>query len=113
MGLCQKTCRYFLFLLLPFVAARGAVGDGDASADLILFNGKIWTVDTSQPVAQAVAVRGAKIVKVGADAEVLALKNSATELIDLHGRLVLPGFNDAHTHFENAVGWFFQVMVMA
>ncbi len=96
------------FFLTTVVGARAA-----EPADLILFNGKIWTVDARQPVAQAVAVSSTKIVKVGGDADVLALKGAATELIDLHGRLVVPGFNDAHTHFENAVGWFFQVMVMA
>ena len=80
---------------------------------MILYNGKVWTVEASQPVAQALAVRGAKIIKVGITSDVLALQSATTELIDLQGKLVLPGFNDAHTHFENAVDWFFQVMVMA
>ncbi len=83
------------------------------AATLILHNGHVWTVDDGYPEAQAVAVRGAKIVKVGTDTEVLALRGKATRVIDLRGRLVLPGFNDAHTHFENAVNWFFQVMIMA
>ncbi len=86
---------------------------GAEAATLILHNGRVWTVDASHPEAQAVAVRGETIVKVGGNAEVLALRGDGTKVIDLNGRLVLPGFNDAHTHFENAVNWFFQVMVMA
>lgn len=83
-----------------------------APADLILHNGKVWTVEAKQPVAQAVAVAGGKIVKVGNDAEVLALRGADTRTIDLKGRLVLPGFNDAHTHFENATDWYFQVRLI-
>ena len=82
------------------------------TATLILHNGHVWTVDDEHPEAQAIAVRGETIVKVGSNAEVLACQGPLTRVVDLHGRLVLPGFNDAHTHFENAVNWFFQVMVM-
>ncbi|MDB6167448.1 MAG: amidohydrolase [Verrucomicrobia bacterium] len=109
-GVC---CAGFAFLLASIRLPAGEVRNEAGPASLILCNGKIWTVDRNRPVAQAVALRGSKILKVGGDAEILALKGSGTEVIDLHGRLVLPGFNDAHTHFENAVGWFFQVMVMA
>ena len=81
-------------------------------ADLILHNAKVYTVEARQPLAQAVAVRAGRIVKVGGNAEVLALKGPATKAMDLGGRLVLPGFNDAHTHFENAVEWYFQVRLI-
>ena len=54
----------------------------------------------------------ASIVKVGSDNEVMALRGSATRVVDLHGRLVLPGFNDGHTHFENAAQWFFEVRLI-
>ncbi|MGH9843223.1 MAG: amidohydrolase, partial [Blastocatellia bacterium] len=60
----------------------------------------------------AVAVRGSRIIKVGTDAEVLRLKGGSTKVIDLQGKLVLPGFNDAHTHFENATGWFFEARLV-
>jgi predicted amidohydrolase YtcJ len=83
-----------------------------APADLILHNGKVWTVEKTQPIAQAVAVSGDKIVKVGSDKDVLALRGPQTRVIDLNGRLLLPGFNDAHTHFENAVDWYFQVRLI-
>ena len=99
--------------LLLSAAFAQAADPQPAAADLILHHGKVWTVDEHQPVAEAVAVRGERIVKVGRDAEVLALRGPGTRVIDLQNRLVLPGFTDAHTHFENAVDWFFQVMVMA
>ena len=83
-----------------------------ASADLVLYDGKVWTLEAKQSVAQAVAVAGDKIVKVGSDADVLALRGPNTRAIDLKGRLVLPGFNDAHTHFENATDWYFQVRLI-
>ena len=94
------------------ILSLGALCAAPVPADLILHNGKVWTVDQARPVAQAVAVRGSEIVKIGSDAAVLALKGNHTRVIDLKGRLVLPGFDDAHTHFENAVQWFFEALAM-
>ncbi len=82
-----------------------------APADLILFNANVWTVDKENPVAQAVAVRGSHIARVGTDASVLELKGPGTRLVDLGGAMVVPGFIDAHTHFENAVKAFFTARV--
>lgn len=77
--------------------------------DLILHHGRVWTVDESRPEAEAVAVRGDRIVAVGSNDELLATAGPATQRIDLDGKLVLPGFIDAHTHFENATDWLFQI----
>ncbi len=107
------TLRTVLGLCVSALAVHAQSALSELPADLILHHGKVWTVDNRQPVAEAVAVRGDRIVRVGSAAEVLALRGAATQVIDLQGKLVLPGFNDAHTHFENAVNWFFQVMVMA
>ena len=96
-----------LALLLPV----RALAQTQPPADLIFHGGKVWTVDESRPVAQAVAVRGNRIVRVGSNREVLALRGPATEVVDLRGRLLLPGFNDGHTHFENAADWFYEVMI--
>jgi len=74
-----------------------------------LYGATVWTADPHQPLASAVAVAGDRIAKVGSDAEVLSLITPDTTLVDLAGRMVCPGFNDAHTHFENAVDWYFQV----
>ena len=70
-------------------------------ADMVLLNGKIFTVDAAQPWAQAVAIRDGKFVAVGKDEEIRKLVGNGTEVIDLQGRLALPGFNDAHLHFTN------------
>jgi predicted amidohydrolase YtcJ len=65
---------------------------------LLLYNGKIFTADENYSMAESVAVDGEKIVAVGTSKDLKA-KYSATKEIDLQGRLVTPGFNDAHAHF--------------
>jgi predicted amidohydrolase YtcJ len=67
-------------------------------ADLVLVNGKIATVDNNFRIAQAVAVKGDRIVAVGTDKEIKKHVDVRTEVIDLKGRTVLPGINDAHIH---------------
>lgn len=74
---------------------------GDDSMDLILLNGKIVTMDKDIPQAQAVAVKEGLIVKVGSNYDVLALQDNTTKVIDLDGKLLLPGFNDSHMHLLN------------
>ena len=66
--------------------------------DLILHHGKIATVNKDFAIAQAIAIRGERIVKVGTNEVVLATKGDATRLVDLGGKLVLPGLIDSHTH---------------
>lgn len=68
-------------------------------ADLILTNGKIWTVNNAQPQAEAIACIGSRIVAVGSASEIQKWTGPSTQTIDLGGKLVLPGFNDAHVHF--------------
>jgi len=68
-------------------------------ADLILYNGKVNTLAPSRPVAEAVACRSGRIVAVGSDNRLRSLAGPATEGIDLNGRILLPGFTDAHIHF--------------
>ena len=81
-------------------------------ADLILYHGKVWTGNGTATTIQSIATQGSEIIGVGPDQAVLPLRGPKTRFIDLHERLVVPGFNDAHTHFENAVEWFFQALVM-
>ena len=66
-------------------------------AAMLLTNGKIWTGDAKRPFAQAVAIEGNRIVAVGTTAEIVA--RPGDRVIDLHGRLAVPGFIDNHTHF--------------
>ena len=67
--------------------------------DRIFLNGKIWTEDDARPQAQAFAISGEKILAVGSDQEIKSLAAPDTAIIDLHGRLVVPGFIDSHIHF--------------
>jgi predicted amidohydrolase YtcJ len=68
-------------------------------ADTIVLHGRVYTENAKQPWAQAVAIRGAKIVAVGGDAEIEKMRAVGTKVIDAAGRLVLPGFVDSHIHF--------------
>jgi hypothetical protein len=68
------------------------------AADLVVRGGRVFTVDGSLPWAEAVAVRGERILAVGDEDEILDLAGPATEIVDASGGLVLPGFVDAHNH---------------
>jgi predicted amidohydrolase YtcJ len=71
-------------------------------AERIFINGKIWTEDEARPSAEALAIRGANILAVGSTKEVRALAGPQTTVVDLNGRLVVPGFQDSHLHFPGA-----------
>jgi hypothetical protein len=81
------------------ILACACAGQRKPAADLIITNGKVWTVDKSLPTAQALAVLGDRIVAVGSAPEIDAWRGPRTPVIDAGGKLVLPGFNDAHVHF--------------
>ena len=68
-------------------------------ADTIIVNGIVHTMDPANPTAEAVAIFGNRIVAVGSTKEIRKLAGSGTRTIDANKRLVLPGFNDSHTHF--------------
>jgi predicted amidohydrolase YtcJ len=81
----------FMSLLAPAAFAHDP-------ADLVLRGGKVWA-GKGLPPATAVAARGERIVLVGTDAEAAAYVGPKTRVVELEGRLVVPGFNDAHVHF--------------
>ncbi|HDZ25954.1 MAG TPA: amidohydrolase [Candidatus Aminicenantes bacterium] len=68
-------------------------------ADLVLLNGTVWTVNPDQPWAEAVALKGDKILEASSSEEIKKMIGNNTQVIDLKGDLVLPGFIDSHTHF--------------
>ncbi|MBN1999428.1 amidohydrolase [candidate division KSB1 bacterium] len=68
-------------------------------ADLVIMNAKIWTADSHQSFAEALAVKENRILIVGDNDEIKSKMKRQTMIIDAQGRLVLPGFNDAHLHF--------------
>lgn len=86
--------RSVLFLLLATSVTATA-----QQADLVLHNGRIVTVDATNPVAEAIAVKSDRILAVGSNAEVRKLIDSKTKVMDLKGRLVTPGFIEGHAHF--------------
>ena len=68
---------------------------------LIFYNGTILTMDKDQPTAEAIAVAGNKIQAVGSNDDILALKVATTQVVDLQGLTLMPGFVDTHTHLLN------------
>src|SRR5262245_61949927 len=84
-------------LILAAASSRAAA---QTRADLLLVNGRVLTVDSSDRVAQAVGIAGNRIVVVGTSAEVERAAAPNARRIDLGGRTVTPGLLDAHAHFS-------------
>jgi predicted amidohydrolase YtcJ len=82
----------------PMIATIMAVA-ALASPPLLLTNGKVWTGDGSSRFVQSIAIDGGRIVAAGTNAEAASVASPAARTIDLHGRLVVPGFIDNHVHF--------------
>lgn len=93
------------FFVIFSVVMTGCSSDFPVTADLVLINAKIWTVDKTTPQAEAVAIWQEKILAVGGTAELRSLIGPETEVLDLDGKLVLPGFHDNHTHFVEGGFW--------
>src|SRR5205807_2530098 len=73
------------------------------TADVVFVNGNVYTVNEKQPRAEAVAVKGDRIVFVGSNANAKRFQGGGTRVIDLHGETVVPGMTDAHYHFIGVV----------
>ena len=93
---------YRRVLLASTFFLAGVTASVAAAPDLILHHGKVVTVDPAFTIAQAVAVRGDRIVAVGDDADVLKLASAVTQRIDLEGRTLIPGLIDSHVHPSGA-----------
>jgi predicted amidohydrolase YtcJ len=85
-----------LYILFSCVSTANA-----ADVDKIYLNARIWTGRTDVPYAQAIAVAGERILATGATKEIEALRTKQTQVIDLKGAFVVPGFIDNHVHFIN------------
>jgi predicted amidohydrolase YtcJ len=95
-------------LLLTFITALGLISMSLPSLadkppsfapDLVIVNAMVHTMDPNQPVADAVAIHGNRIVAVGASKEIKKMAGPRTRIVDAQKRVVLPGFNDSHVHF--------------
>src|SRR5438132_10465651 len=96
----MKTIATLATLLLLMFANTSTLADkAPLSANLVIINAKVHTMDRSQPIAEAVAVLGNRIVAIGSTKAIRDLAGTNTRVIDAKGQLVLPGFNDAHVHF--------------
>lgn len=85
-------------LLLAAAANSAPLRPAPEAADLILTNGRVYTVEEGKPWAQAVAIKDGRILAVGTSAEIARRKGAKTEVVDLHGRFLMPAFGDAHAH---------------
>ena len=98
--------RLTTYLVVAIVSATLIAGlivgaqrdDSDGPVDLIVHNARVFTADGDGTIAEAVAIRGNQVLRVGDEREVMRLQRPQTTVIDAGGATVLPGFNDAHVH---------------
>jgi len=101
LGLRQQ-CRLCAAAVMVLAAIFSAA---EQPADIVLTHARIYTVNPKQAWAEALAVRGGKIVAVGTESEISAYRGASTQVVDAGGRLVLPGFTDCHVHFvDGSIG---------
>ena len=98
MRLALAVAMMFLF------CCASAYAQPPSFADLVIVHGHVWTVDPQNSRAEAVAIRGSRILAVGSEAEIAQWIGPATKRIDARGNSVLPGFIDAHVHFSSGGG---------
>jgi hypothetical protein len=91
-----RMAQLFLYVL---GLSSSLLAQGRPAAELIVTNAKVWTCDKAQPAAEALAVVGGRIVAVGSAAEIDQWRGARTNVVDGRGKLLVPGFNDAHVHF--------------
>jgi predicted amidohydrolase YtcJ len=94
-----KLGSFWLFVCMTSVFRIPLTAQARPAADLIVTNARIWTVDKLHPQAEAIAVLGERIVAVGSATDMDAWHGPQTKVVDAQGKLLLPGFNDAHVHF--------------
>ena len=105
---CMSASYASMCALLALACVAGAPAVAAAPADTILVNGKIVTVDDRFTVAQAIAIKGERIVRVGANKDIREFAGAGTRVIDLKGRTVIPGLIDNHAHFMRAAEYWDQ-----
>jgi predicted amidohydrolase YtcJ len=102
MALPRKAFLFLAVLLLPFSTFCLAQTSQPATkADVVLIDGTILTVDGKDSIAEALAIRGDRIIAVGSKQQILALTDARTQILDLHGRTATPGLIDTHGHYQD------------
>jgi predicted amidohydrolase YtcJ len=97
----MKTTILSVALHAPLLLLAGSGVLRAQPADLILLNGRVYTADAARPHAAAVAIRGDRIIFVGSTREAAVLRGPRTNVIDVSGKTVVPGFTDSHGHFTS------------
>jgi predicted amidohydrolase YtcJ len=100
----HRACLVALALFVPALAWSPLVPERQATVpapDLVLVNGRIYTLDPARPWAEALSIAGSRIVAVGSAEEIRRTAADAARVIDLNGAFALPGFNDAHVHVDS------------
>lgn len=92
--------KYFFFLFCFLIAFTSCQENAPETADLLLLNADVYTVNAQQPRAEAVAVKDGKIIAVGSNADLENLRGENTEVTDLEGNFLMPGFIEGHGHFS-------------
>ena len=102
----QPRIQFRCIAVLTFILLIStALALAETPADVIVLNARVYTVNPQQPWAEAIAIRGDKIVAVGSAKDLATYRGASTKTIDAGGRLVLPGFTDCHIHFmEGSLG---------
>ena len=95
----MKAAFAVITLVIAMLNTVAQTKDSHLAPDLVIINAAVHTMDPARPTAEAVAVLGNRIAAVGSTADMRALAAPGTRIIDAGGKLVLPGFNDAHVHF--------------
>jgi len=90
--------RILYLLLLLFLV--NACSEEEQTVDLIISNGNVWTVDSENPAAEAIAIKNGIITNVGSSENIMELKGENTKIIDANGAFVMPGFIEGHGHFS-------------
>jgi len=91
-----------VIVALAGIGACAQAQEPKQNAERVFVNGKIWTGDKKKPQAEALAIRGDRIVAVGTPEEVTKAVEADAAVMDLHGRLVVPGFQDSHAHWPGS-----------
>jgi predicted amidohydrolase YtcJ len=91
--------RHFIISFAVFALVAGAWAQPSTVAGTVVVNARIYTVNVRQPWAEALAIRGDRLLAVGSAKDIAAYRGPSTKVIDARGKLVLPGFTDCHVHF--------------
>jgi len=91
-----------ILIMMSAFTLAAPTGAQTAPVSLAVVNARIWTGNSKRPWAEAIAVRGDRIAAVGSSAEIRKMTGASAKIIDAHGQMLVPGFNDAHVHIVSA-----------